>query len=122
MENGLILDSQLSASSERFHHFSGAASARLNSQTVLDGKYGGWVATEDDYDLWFQINFISNTTVTAIVTQGLDIGINYVKEYTVAFGSSEREIQDYAGLNSGVATVRYYACTHILNLKTFHCI
>ena len=106
MENGLILDSQLSASSVRYHHFSGAARARFNSETITDGNYGGWIAAEGDNNLWLQINFISNVTVTAIVTQGLDIGINHVKKYTVAFKSNERRFQDYAGLDNNETMVR----------------
>ncbi|XP_028408770.1 uncharacterized protein LOC114531336 isoform X2 [Dendronephthya gigantea] len=134
MENGLILDSQLSASSERYHPFSGAASARSNLKTALDGRYGGWIAAEGDDDLWLEINFISNVTVTAILTQGLDVGMNYVKEYTVAFNNSELGAQEYSEMNNGAATVFNatngtvkqdldpYIFAHVIRIKPKTCV
>ena len=114
MENGLIMDSQLSASSEKYYYFSGAASGRFNSKTMPNHRLGGWVAAEDDTAPWFQVNFIHNATITAIVTQGLDTGESYVKEYTVSFNSSERGFQNYTVRSPGVPEVRvlYAALTY----------
>ncbi|CAB4028312.1 Hypothetical predicted protein, partial [Paramuricea clavata] len=106
MENGLILDSQLSASSEKYYYISGAASGRLNSETVPNERHGGWIAADDDSAPWLQVDFISNATITAIITQGLDTGGNYVKEYTVMFNNSETGMQDYTGPSTGQITVR----------------
>ena len=114
MENGLIMDSQLSASSQKYYHFSGAASGRFNSKTMTNHRLGGWVAAEDDTAPWFQVNFIHNATITAIVTQGLDTGESYVKEYTVSFNSSERGFQNYTVRSPGAPEVRvlYAALTY----------
>ena len=106
MENGLIMHSQLSASSEMYYYFSGPASGRFNSQTVPNHRIGGWIATDDDTAPWFQVDFITNATITAIITQGLDTGENYVKEYTVAFNYSETGLQNYTGRSSAIAKVR----------------
>ena len=100
------MDFQLSASSEKYYYLSGAASGRFNSQTVPNHRTGGWIAADDDTAPWFQVDFITNATITAIVTQGLDTGENYVKEYTVAFNCSETGFQNYAGRSTGIAKVR----------------
>ena len=106
LENGLILDSQLSASSEKYYYISGAASGRLNSETVPNERHGSWIAADDDSTPWLQVDFISNVTITAIATQGLDTGGNYVKEYTVMFNNNETGMQDYTGPSTGQVTVR----------------
>jgi hypothetical protein len=106
MENGLILDSQLSASSEKYYYISGAASGRLNSETVPNERHGGWIAADDDSAPWLQVDFIINATITAIITQGLDTGGNYVKEYTVTFNNSKTGMQNYIGKSTGQVTVR----------------
>ena len=106
MENGMILDAQLRASSEKFYHFSGAASGRFNWTTIPEVRSGGWIAADDDSEPWFQVDFISNATVTAIVTQGLDIGENYVKQYTVMFVDGEMGIVDYTDRINGLEMVR----------------
>ena len=116
MKNGLILDSQVSASSEKYYYFSGAASGRFNLTTIPNVQSGGWIAADDDTEPWFQVNFIINTTVTAILTQGQDDGQNYVKEYTVMFFNGEGGLQDYIGKSTGLVTVRgiLLACTYVL--------
>lgn len=106
MQNGLIMDSQLSSSSEMYYYFSAAASGRFNSKTMPYQRLGGWIAAEDDTAPWFQVNFLSIATITAIVTQGLDIGENYVKEYTVSFSSWGRGFHNYTGRGPGTAEVR----------------
>ena len=118
MENGLIMDSQLNASSEKYYYFSGAASGRFNSKTMPNHRLGGWIAAEDDTAPWFQVNFINNATITAIVTQGLETGENYVKEYTVAFNSSETGFQNYTDRSTGIATVRIYEIVYACALYT----
>ena len=101
MENGLILDSQLSASSAKYSYYSSATRGRLNSTngTLASERYSGWIAADNDHAPWFQVDFLSNVTVTAMVTQGLASGESYVKEFTVDFNSSEGGHQDYIRKN-----------------------
>ena len=93
MENLSILDSQLTASSSQFYTAT-ASNARLNLKTNTS-SYGGWIAAENDNNPWFQVDFVSNVTITAIATQGLDGGQHWVKEYSIAFGPDDVYFKDY---------------------------
>ena len=58
-------------------------------------EHGGWIAADDDKDPWFQVDFRTNATVTALVTQGLDSGIAWVTNYTLAYGQDSDHLEDY---------------------------
>ena len=62
MENGLIKDSQITASSE-WDSRNAAIQARLN-------KYAGWTAGYYGANQWIQVAFGSFTNLTSIATQG----------------------------------------------------
>jgi hypothetical protein len=110
MENGLILDAQLHASSEKYYRYSGAARGRFNSTTLANVRSGGWIAADDDSEPWFEVDFVSNATVTSIVTQGHDVGENYVKEYTVMFLDGVTGMMDYISQINGPERVRKSIC------------
>ncbi|XP_028407274.1 uncharacterized protein LOC114529904, partial [Dendronephthya gigantea] len=84
IENLSILDSQLTASSSQYYNAT-ASNARLNLKTTLS-SYGAWIAAKNDNNPWLQVDFITNVTITAIATQGLDGGQHWVKEYSIGFG------------------------------------
>ena len=124
MESRLIVDSQLAVSSFKDSKTSGPGQARLNVNATTQSisttslhisaynatmnvttnittvetsyvRHGGWIAADDDNDPWFQVDFRTNVTVTALVTQGLDSGIGWVTKYTLAYGYDKDDLQDY---------------------------
>lgn len=123
MESRLILNSQLDVSSFN-DSTSGPDKARLNVNATTESisitttyitafnatmnvtmnvttvntfyvEHGGWIAADDDNDPWFQVDFRTNATVTALVTQGLDSGIAWVTNYTLAYGQDSNHLEDY---------------------------
>ncbi|XP_028418372.1 lactadherin-like [Dendronephthya gigantea] len=83
MKNNLILDSQINASSSRFYT-SGAGNGRLNLTTIPNVRHGGWIAADGDKNPWFQVDFITNVTVSALLVQGLSGTAYGVTKYTIA--------------------------------------
>ena len=84
---------------------SGVANVRLNLKkirkitarnTTIVVRYGGWVAAMADNDPWFEVDFIANATVSAILTQGLDNGTSRVTKYAVAYGYNKLNLQNYS--------------------------
>jgi hypothetical protein len=90
MENRLILDSQLSASSSKYLK-SGAGNARLNMVTSEDA-FGGWIAADDDLDPWLQIDFIVEASINAIRVQRVDLHAHGVYSFNVSYGNNESSI------------------------------
>ena len=68
MENRLIKDAQITASSE-FSSNNAAIQARLNFKEG-GGKKGGWSARSNDANQWIQVALGSYTKLTGIATQG----------------------------------------------------
>ena len=123
MESRLIVDSQLAVSTFN-DSTSGPDQARLNVNSTTQSisttrqhitafnatmnvtnnittvntyyvRHGGWIAADDDNDPWFQVDFRTNVTVTALVIQGLDSGIAWVTKYSLAYGHGRYDMQDY---------------------------
>ena len=123
MESRLIINSQLVVSSFNDSR-SGPDKARLNvnattqsisttrlhitafnatmnttmNVTTADTFYvehGGWIAADNDNDPWLQVDFRKKVTITAVVTQGLDSGIAWVTNYTLAYGQDKDHFEDY---------------------------
>ena len=69
MENGAILDEQITASSQRnFNHAS--FQGRLHFQGIVS-KAGSWSAGKNDLYQWLQVDLGSQyTNVTGVATQG----------------------------------------------------
>ena len=100
MESGLILEFQLSVSSSKFA-LSGAHRGRLNLEhrfnvntSEIEG-YGGWIAADDDTDPWFQVNFITNVTISGIATQGVDKDESWVTSYEISYGYGKNSLRKY---------------------------
>ena len=103
IEDGSILDSQLAVSSQQYS-ISEAGNARLDSKTLRENgpsnssitrRYGGWIAGKEDNNPWFQIDFITNATISSILTQGLENETSWVTKYSVSFGYSKDMLQNY---------------------------
>ena len=69
MENGVILDEQITASSEKNSDHA-ARQGRLNFERIQD-KFGAWTAANEDVHQWLQVDTGSPyTKVTRVATQG----------------------------------------------------
>lgn len=67
MENGVILDEKVTASSQ-YAERTGPARARLYFENTFGT--GGWVPTLLDDNPWLQIDLVSQYRVTRVATQG----------------------------------------------------
>ena len=86
MENGLISDEQITASSEYSPNHA-ANQGRLRF-LVSGSKYGSWVASTRDANQWLQIDLNSQTTaVKRIATQGRQDGAYWVKSYNLQYSN-----------------------------------
>lgn len=89
MENGDILDEQITASSEKGSNHA-AHQGRLHFKKV-QGIFGAWTADNDDLHQWLQVDTGSPyTKVTRVATQGRDAtGTNqWVTRYKLQYGSN----------------------------------
>jgi len=87
MENGAILDGQISASSE-LDGDNAAIQGRLYFQATAT-KEGAWSAAQSDRKQWLQIDLGSQfTKVTRIATQGQNGGhTQWVRRYMLQYGN-----------------------------------
>ena len=87
MENKQIKDNQITASSEckdeKFPGRCAAANGRANA--TIFSHHGAWIAMAQDPDMWFEVDFLYNTTVSAIMTQGRKDRDQWVKFYNVTY-------------------------------------
>ena len=79
MENRLIKDAQITASSEYDSKHS-AIQARLNFKAG-GGKKGGWSAGSNEANQWIQVALRNFTDLTAIATQGRNGNNQWVTKY-----------------------------------------
>ena len=104
MENGLISDAKLSASS-RWNDFQGADRGRLHLTEVWDPhlRSGAWIAKTNDINQWFQIDVLGlnrkYVRVTRVATQGRDStaygGVQCVKTYKLQYSNDGVNFQYY---------------------------
>ncbi|CAH3187471.1 unnamed protein product [Porites evermanni] len=103
MENGLISDSQLSASTQ-WNDLEGAHRGRLHLTEVWDPLHesGGWVSKLNDVNQWLQIDVLGLTRnyvrVTRVSTQGRETtsyGEVYVKAYRLQYSNDGVNFQYY---------------------------
>ncbi|XP_020615565.1 EGF-like repeat and discoidin I-like domain-containing protein 3 [Orbicella faveolata] len=83
MENRLIKDAQITASSEQDSNHA-AIQARLNFKAG-GGKQGGWSAGSNDANQWIQVALDSDTKLTGIATQGRNGSYDWVTKYQLQF-------------------------------------
>ena len=113
MENGLISDSQLSASSQ-WNDLQDAHRSRLHLTEVWDPLHesGGWVSKLNDVNQWLQIDVLGLTRnyvrVTRVSTQGREstsYGEQYVKTYKLQYSNDGVNFQYYKESGSTNAKV-----------------
>ena len=85
MENGQILDSQITASSQ-YDVNHGPTNARLNFK-AHGGRSGAWSSRRNDVNQWLQIDFNYPATIDEILTQGRQSTNQWVKTYTVSYSN-----------------------------------
>lgn len=90
MENGKILDTQISASSVR-NIYVVASHGRLNKVR----GYGSWTPATNSKNEWLQVDFKRQATVVAILTQGRNRNNYWVKRYSVSYSKDGINFFDY---------------------------
>ena len=83
MENGLIKDAQITASSEHDSNHA-AIQARLNFEAGR-GKQGAWSAGSVNANQWIQVAFGSFNNLTGIATQGRNGYSQWVTKYQLQY-------------------------------------
>ena len=104
MENRQIQDNQITASSELFDakyaNRSTASNGRANATII--SHYSAWVTSAVDSDMWFEVNFLYNTTVKQIMTQGRENYDQWVKFYSITFKNYTAELFEAYGIGDGL--------------------
>jgi len=84
MENGAILDGQITASSQWDDNYA-PFQGRLHFQATAN-KVGSWSAASNDPSQWLQVDLGSQyTKVTRVATQGRDDAPQWVTKYKLQF-------------------------------------
>ena len=106
MENGAIIDSQISASSHwDYNH----AAIRGRLHLKLNGRrQGGWSSRSNDLYQWLQIDLASFTTVAGVATQGRNSYWyrQWVKSFSVQYSDDGVIFQFYKETWNSSAKVR----------------
>ena len=104
MEDEQIKDNQITASSELFDakyvNRSAAANGRANA--TIFSHHSAWIASAVDTDMWFEVNFLYNTTVKEILTQGRQHYDHWVKFYDIAFKNDTADVFQFYGIGDGL--------------------
>ena len=94
VENGAILDGQISASTEYNAEYS-ASYARLNLQ-ASSGNEGSWSPRTPDVSQWLQVTLGKHSTkVTRIATQGNNKYKEWVFKYKLQYSDDGENFQYY---------------------------
>ena len=106
MENGGILDAQISASSEWSAKHS-AIQGRLNFKKS-EQKKGAWTALTQDADQWLQIDLASkHTRVTGVATQGRNgYCCQWVAQYKLQYSNDGANFQYYKQQGQNIEKVK----------------
>ena len=106
MENGLISDEQISASSE-WDEDHAAIQGRLRFEPT-DSKAGSWVVGTTDTNQWLQIDLDSlNAIVTRVATQRRGDMDEWVANYNLLYGDDGVNFQNYREDGDTVTKVIY---------------
>ena len=114
MENGLISDEQITASSE-FDGYHAVNQSRLRFQPT-SGKAGAWVVLTTDANQWLQVDLDSlNTTVTRLATQRREDNEEWVTNYNLQYGDNEVNLHYYR--EEGETVIKVIHCYRSLTKK-----
>ncbi|CAB4026958.1 Hypothetical predicted protein [Paramuricea clavata] len=93
MRNGLISDSQISASSQWDSNHS-PSNSRL-FYAPHNGRTGAWSSKTNDVNQWLQIHFKRLTAIVGVSTQGRAGLTQFVKSYTLSYSQDGSTFQSY---------------------------
>ena len=116
LENNLILDSQITSSSE-LDETARPRNARLNVEANDGENVGAWVASADDTAPWLKIDLKSNVTLRAIATQGRSDVDEWITTYEVSYSIDGLTFETYE--ESG--KVKVNMCL-VENVQNYFCI
>ena len=119
MENRVIKDAQITASSEWDSNHA-AIQARLNFKAG-GGKQGVWSARSNDDDQWIQIAFGTYTNIRGIATQGSNGANQWVSKYELQYSDDGVNFHYYKAPSQRSPKVKPYptqlkisnSCTHL---------
>ena len=106
MENRLIKDAQITASSE-WNSNHAAIQARLNFKAG-GGKQGAWSARSNDANQWIQVALGSYTKLTGIATQGRNGANQWVTKYQLQYSDDGVIFHFYKALCETLPKVKLY--------------
>ena len=93
MEDGRILSGQLrSSSSHNYNH--GPERSRLNIHAA-NSRTGAWVAKNRRNGEWLQVDLGQMSVVKGIAMQGRREANQYVKSYTLGYGTNGLQFKSY---------------------------
>ena len=124
MENRLIKDAQITASSEWDSNHA-AIQARLNFKAG-GGKQGAWSARSNDANQWIQVALGSYTKLTSIATQGRIGYSQWVTKYKLQYSDDGVNFHYYKASGQKSQKVKPYPqkihtllVTHPMHLRSF---
>nr|XP_058960027.1 uncharacterized protein LOC131786985 isoform X1 [Pocillopora verrucosa] len=103
MENGAILDAQITASSE-FDGNHAATQGRLNFLAV-PGKAGSWSSRTNDVNQWIQVKLPRYTKITRFATQGRNAFNQWVTQYKLEYSEDGVTFHYYHEPGQSVAKI-----------------
>ena len=106
MQNRLIKDAQITASSEWDSNHA-AIQARLNFKAG-GGKQGAWSARSNDANQWIQVALGSFTKLTGIATQGRNGANQWVTKYKIQYSDDGVNFHSYKALCETLPKVQLY--------------
>ena len=106
MENDVISDGQISASSQ-LNSTHAVAQARLHFKATA-GKAGSWSARSNDVNQWLQIDLGSrHISVTRVATQGRNDSPQWVTKYKLQYSNDGVNFQYYREQRGTADKVKY---------------
>ena len=95
MENNLLPNSAITASSVWPHPGHESWLARLNNVPIIGMSSGSWSAASNEAGQWLQIDLGEERLVTKLATQGRPSWDQWVTSYTILFSSHNVKWEEY---------------------------
>ena len=105
MENGAIVDEQITASSQ-WDGYHSPEQGRLHFPEA-GGKAGGWAARTRDTNQWLQIDLKNKyTNITGVATQGRNGANEWVTKYNLLYSDDGANFSFYSEQGQIIAKVK----------------
>ena len=118
MENRLIKDAQITASSEWDSNHA-AIQGRLNFKAG-GGKHGAWSARSNDANQWIQVALGSYTKLTGIATQGRNGANQWITTYELQYSDDGMNLHYYKVPGQISPKVKPYPMHSVDNFQDLH--